>query len=264
MINMDVLSLLLLPLLAGLGIAAIAGPLGAFVVWRRMAYFGDTLAHSALLGVALGVLADWNISIAMIFAGVLISIALWRLQKGIILATDTLLGILSHSALALGLICISLLSNNRINLFAYLFGDLLTVTIEDVALVFVCGGACLMLLLIFWRQLVMIAIDEDLSRVEGLAVDKLKLLLMILMATVVALSMKLVGVLLITALLIIPAATSRRLTHSPEAMAMVATVVAVMSVIGGLLVSTILDLPAGPAIVLCSSLLFFLSLLKTP
>jgi len=262
MIDFDLLSLISLPLLAGIGIALIAGPLGAFVVWRRMAYFGDTLAHSALLGVALGVIADWNLTVSMIFAGVLISLALWQLQGRARLASDTLLGILSHSALALGLICVSLLSASRINLFGYLFGDLLTVGIQDIAVIYLVGTACLATLGYFWRPLVMAAIDEDLARVEGYSVEKLRLLLMVLMATVVALSMKLVGVLLITALLIIPAAAARRLTRSPEAMAIIAALVGVLSVIGGILTSVLLDLPAGPSVVLVAALFFMGSLVK--
>ncbi|SMF15080.1 zinc transport system permease protein [Alteromonadaceae bacterium Bs31] len=262
MIDFDLLQLLLLPLLAGIGIALVAGPLGAFVVWRRMAYFGDTLAHSALLGVALGVIADWNLTVSMMLAGVFISLALWQLQNRSPLASDTLLGILSHSALALGLVCVSLLSAKRINLFGYLFGDLLTVGYADIAVIYLAGAACLAVLAYCWRPLVMAAIDEDLARVEGYSVEKLRLLLMVLMATVVAISMKLVGVLLITALLIIPAAAARRLTHSPEAMAIVASMVGVLSVIGGIFSSVLFDIPAGPAVVLTAAFVFMASLIK--
>ncbi|WP_045856460.1 iron chelate uptake ABC transporter family permease subunit [Teredinibacter purpureus] len=259
---LGLLPLLVMPLLAGIGIALISGPLGTFVVWRRMAYFGDTLAHSALLGVALGVLADWNLTVSMILAGLIVSVALWRLQHRSTLASDTLLGILSHSALALGLVCVSLLSSNRINLFGYLFGDLLTVGSEDLLLIYLAGGLCFAVILVFWRPLVMAAIDEDLARVEGLPVEKLRLLLMVLMATVVALAMKLVGVLLITALLIIPAASARRLTRSPEAMAAVAAIMGVIAVAGGLFASVLFDLPAGPAVVLAAAVLFLGSLTK--
>lgn len=254
--------LLLPPLLAGIGIALLAGPLGAFVVWRRMAYFGDTLAHSALLGVTLGVVAQWNLTLAMIAGGLLISVALWQLQRGTQLASDTLLGILSHTALALGLIGVSLLSANRINLFGYLFGDLLTVGWVDIVMIYLVGSVCLGLLVWLWRPLVMSAVDEDLARVEGQPVDALRLLIMALMAVTVALSMKLVGVLLITALLIIPAATARRLTRSPEAMAATAAVIGVVSVVSGLLASVLVDLPAGPAVVAAAGALFFISLIK--
>lgn len=256
MIDLVSLQLLALPLAGGLGIATIAGPLGAFVVWRKLSYFGDTLAHSALLGVALGVFADINLTLAMVLGGVLVSLSLWQLQKQRSLAADTLLGILSHSALALGLICVSLLANTRVNLFAYLFGDLLTVTRHDLLMIYLGGSLVLITLIRCWRPLLMTAVDEDLAQVEGVPVDKLRLLLMVLMAIVVALSMKLVGVLLITALLIIPAATARRLTRSPEAMAVLAAICGVFAVIGGLLMSLFWDVPAGPAVVVVAASLF--------
>lgn len=260
MIDTQLLGLIIYPLLAGCGIALIAGPLGSFVVWRRMAYFGDTLAHSALLGVVLGVIANWDLTFSMMLAGALLAFVLWQLQAKAGLAADTLLGILSHSALALGLIAVSLLAATRINLFGYLFGDLLTVNLQDIVVIVTAGGACLGLLLYFWRPLVMCAIDEELARVEGYPVEKLRLMLMLLIATVVALSMKLVGVMLITALLIIPAAAARRLTRSPEAMAVVAAAIGVFSVVGGLAGSVVLDLPAGPAVVVVAAMAFFLTL----
>lgn len=258
----DLLDILLLPLAAGCAIALIAGPLGSFVVWQRMAYFGDTLAHSALLGVALGVFAGWNLTVSMMLAGVLLGLALWQLQTRASLAADTLLGILSHSSLALGLIGVSLLAGNRMNLFSYLFGDLLTVTGNDLLTIVLVGSLCIALLMFFWRALVMCAVDQDLAKVEGLPVEKLRLLLVVLIATVVALSMKLVGALLITALLIIPAAAARRLTHSPEAMAVTAALLGVASVICGIAASVIFDLPAGPAVVLMATVLFLTTLAK--
>ncbi len=262
MIDLELLQLLFLPTLAGVGIALIAGPLGAFVVWRRMAYFGDTLAHSALLGVALGVLADINLVLAMCLAGIVVSAALWQLQRRSLLASDTLLGIISHSALALGLICVSLLAGSRINLFGFLFGDLLTVATVDVLLIYSIAIVCLGLLMAFWRPLLMCAIDEEFAKVEGIPVEAYRLLLMALLATVVAIAMKLVGVLLITALLIIPAAASRRLKQTPEGMALLASIIGALSVVLGLLISAMLDVPAGPAIVLCSTTFFILSLAK--
>jgi len=262
MIDWQLLQILLMPMIAGVGVAVLSGPLGAFVVWRRMAYFGDTLAHAALLGVALGVVAEIHLTLAMIIAGLLLSVALWQLQQSTKLANDTLLGILSHSALALGLICVSLLAGARVDLFGYLFGSLLTVSLNDILAIYLVGGACLGVLIAYWRPLLLIAIDEDLAKVEAYPVAKLQLLLMLLIAMVVALSMKLVGILLITALLIIPAATARRITSSPEAMAVVAAVLGAVSVLLGLLLSALFDLPAGPAIVLTAALGFLGSLLK--
>lgn len=140
----------LLPaLLGGLGVAAVAGPLGAFVVWRRMAYFGDTLAHSALLGVALGFLLDINLNLAIIAMCVGLALVLVTLQKKHFIATDTLLGILAHSSLSLGLVAVSFLDHIRIDLMSYLFGDLLAVGMGDVFWIYAGSLLVLSLLAMF-------------------------------------------------------------------------------------------------------------------
>lgn len=250
------IDILLYPLLAGLGVAAVAGPLGSFAVWRKMAYFGDTLAHSALIGVALGLFLSINITLSIIIACMLVAIILVVLEQKTRLATDTLLGILSHTALATGLICVSLYSQTRINLFGLLFGDFLTAGIMDVVTIYSVAVPVIIIIVVFWRKLLMICMDEDMARVEGHHVVRLRLLLMMLMAIVIALAMKVVGVLLITALLIIPAASSRRITTSPEAMAIIASVLASLAVISGLLLSFYFDIPAGPGVVVACSFLF--------
>lgn len=252
-------SFLLFALAAGLGIALIAGPLGSFAVWRRMSYFGDTLAHSALLGVALGLFLSINISLAIIAACALIAVILVGLEQRNTLSTDTLLGVLSHGSLALGLVCVSLFSDTRLNLYGYLFGDFLTVSGEELIAIYSAVIIIGILLCMFWKPLLMIAIDEELARVEGLNVTRLKLLLMLMMACLIALAMKIVGVMLITALLIIPAATARRFSSSPEAMAAIASGLGIISVIGGLFSSYLWDIPAGPAVVLSALVLFSVS-----
>ena len=253
---------LLLALLAGLAIALVAGPLGSFAVWRRMAYFGDTLAHSALLGITFGLLLDINLTLAVALGCLLLALLLVALQQNRFLATDTLLGILSHSTLALGLVCVSFFSESRIDLMAYLFGDILSVTRAEV------GGIWLVSLLVvaaltwLWRPLLAMTVHEDLARIEGVAVTAVRTSLMLLMALVIAMAMKVVGVLLITALLIIPAAASRRLTHTPEHMAIVASILGGLAVTLGLIASYYWDTPAGPSIVLSATLLFGISLFK--
>ncbi|MCE3253932.1 MAG: znuB [Cellvibrio sp.] len=201
---------LFLALLAGIAVALVAGPLGAFAVWRRMAYFGDTLAHSALLGVTFGLLLDINLNLAIALGCLLLALILVALQHNRFLATDTLLGILSHSTLALGLICVSVFSENRIDLMAYLFGDILSVNKTDVISIWVISLAVIAALIWLWRPLLAITVHEELAQVEGVAVTRVRTSLMLLMALVIAIAMKVVGVLLITALLIIPAAASRR------------------------------------------------------
>ena len=247
-------------LLAGLGVALVAGPLGCFVVWRRMAYFGDTLAHSALLGVSLGVLLGINISITVAAVPLLMALGLVLLEQRGILSLDTLLGILSHSALATGLVLISLLPDVRVDLMSLFFGDLLSVTVDDLWIIYVVAASVLVLLLLLWKPLINITVHAELASVEGVNVSVVRTALMLITALVIAIAMKIVGVLLITALLIIPAATARRISSTPEQMAVMASLVAMLTVVMGLAMSWYSDAPAGPSVVVCAALLFLLSL----
>lgn len=257
---------LILALAGGLGIAALAGPLGAFVVWRRMAYFGDTLAHSALMGIALGFLFDINLNLAVVACCVLLAVMLVSLQRQHLVATDTLLGIMAHSSLSLGLVAVALLDNVRIDLLEYLFGDLLAIAPSD--LYWIYGGGFLVLLLLWrlWNPLLAITINEELAQVEGVPVARTRLALMLLIAVVIAVAMKLVGILLITSLLIIPAAAARRLAHTPEQMAVFASLLGMLAVAGGISASWLWDTPAGPSVVvaaLCEFLLLYTLPLRT-
>ena len=249
---------LLFALIAGIAVALVSGPLGAFVVWRRMAYFGDTLAHSALLGISLGVLLDINLSLAVVLCCVGLALALVAMQRQHWIASDTLLGIMAHSALSLGLVTISLLDNVRLDLQAYLFGDLLAITPEDLRWILV--GAVIVLGLVYWlwKPLLAITINEELAQVEGIQVSHYRLILMLLIAMVIAGAMKLVGVLLITSLMIIPAAAARRLSQTPEQMAIFAGLLGTLSVLGGVSLSWFIDTPAGPSVVVSALVIFML------
>lgn len=249
-------------LLAGIGVALVAGPLGSFVVWRRMAYLGDTLAHSALLGVALGLVLNLNLNASVVVICLFVSLLFVMLQHKQLLATDTLLGILAHSSLALGMVAVAKYGDNRIDLYSYLFGDLLAITVADIAVVYVISTLVLLLLVLFWRSLLSITVNEEMAHVEGIKVAWIRTLLMVMMALVIAIAMKAVGVLLITALLIIPAAASRRLVKSPEQMALFASVLGCLAVLGGVAASFFWDTPAGPSVVLFATFLFVLSLLR--
>ncbi len=245
-------------LLGGVGVALIAGPLGSFMVWRRMAYFGDTLAHSALLGIALGILFDINLNLAVVLCCALLALLLVSLQRQRFIATDTLLGIMAHSSLSLGLVAVSFLPDVRVDLMSYLFGDLLAISRED--LVWIYGGGVLVvaLLVSLWTPLLAYTVNEDLARVEGVPVNLVRLALMLLVAIVIAVAMKIVGVLLITSLLIIPAAAARRLSHTPEQMALFASLIGCVAVCLGLFGSYQWDTPAGPSVVVSAALLFTL------
>ncbi|EWY40507.1 zinc transporter [Skermanella stibiiresistens SB22] len=248
-------------LLGGCGIALVAGPLGSFVVWRRMAYFGDTLSHSALLGIALGYLLGIGMTVGVIAVCVAIAVLLVVLQEQRQLASDTLLGIVSHSTLSLGLVAIAFMETMRIDLLAYLFGDILSVTTTDIGWIYGGGAVALGVLAFIWRRLLAITVDEDLARVEGMPVIAIRLTFMLLIAAVIAIAMKIVGILLITSLLIVPAATARRFSSSPELMAVMASVIGVTAVVAGLFGSLFWDLPSGPSIVTSAALMFALSLM---
>lgn len=242
-------------LVAGLLVAAIAGPLGCFVVWRRMSYFGDTLAHSALFGVAIGLLLDVSLELSVIVACALLAVVLVMMENRRGLSTDTILGILAHSSLALGLVIISF-TDNQVNLMDYLFGDLLTVSTNN--LLWIGAASVLVMGLLFqqWNRLLAITLHEELAQVEGVNVTRMRLLLMLLIALIVAVSMKVIGILLITSLLIIPPACARAFARTPEAMATIAGIVGCLAVCGGIAASWFWDTPTGPSIVVTASLLF--------
>ncbi|WP_425405837.1 metal ABC transporter permease [Hwanghaeella sp.] len=251
-------------MLAGVGVAAVAGPLGCFIVWRRLAYFGDTLSHAALLGVAMAFLLDINFTVAVFLVSAIVSLALLFLQRKATVSSDSLLGLLAHSALALGLVVLAFLTWVRVDLMGFLFGDILAVSRMDIAVIYL-GGAVVMAVLVWvWTPLFAATVNRELAEAEGMRPDRANIVLMLLMATVIAIAMKIVGVLLITAMLIIPAATARRFAGGPEQMAVIAAIVGAASVVGGLFGSLEWDTPSGPTIVVAALFLFILSLSPLP
>ncbi|MDF2446911.1 MAG: znuB [Moraxellaceae bacterium] len=250
---MSIIELLWPALAAGLLVALVAGPLGSLLVWRRLAYFGDSLSHAALLGLGLSFLLavpGWvGISLVCLIVALLLGLLLRRPE----LATDTLLVLLSTTSLSLGLIVLGFFEDQRIDVMALLFGDLLSVTTADLPLLLAGVAAILGLLLWQWRPLLLCAINEELAAVDGIAVHRQRLLLLLLVALTVTAAMKVVGVLLITALLIIPAAAARRLARTPEQMALLASVTGMLAVLAGLAGSLRWDLPLGPAIVVAAA-----------
>lgn len=248
-------------LVAGIGIALVAGPLGCFIVWRRLSYFGDTLSHAALLGVALALLLEVNITLAVFVVSALISIVMVALQKRSELSSDALLGLLSHSALALGLLALSFLTWKQVDLMGLLIGDVLSVSKFDIGIIYLGGAGILLVLLAIWRQLFAATVNYELAKAEGQNPDRVNIIFMLLMAMVIAIALKIIGVLLITAMLIIPAAAARRLSAGPEQMAVLASLIGVLSVVAGLYGSLEYDMPSGPAIVVASLGFFLVCLL---
>jgi len=245
-------------LLAGLGLALATGPLGSFVVWRRMAYFGDATAHAAILGVALALAFQLPLTLGVLGVALAMALTVSTLAaKG--WAMDTTLGVLAHSALAFGLVAISFVPGVRTDLSAYLFGDILVVSRADLALIW--GGAALVLALLVWRwqALLTATLSEELAHAAGLNPNRERLVLTVALALVVAVAIKVVGALLIAAMLIIPAAAARALSRTPEAMAALATGIGGLAAFLGLQLSLWQDTDAGPSIVVAAAVIFALA-----
>ena len=245
-------------ILAGIAVALISGLVGCFVVWKRMSYYGESIAHSSLLGVGFAILMGVSINLGVVFTCLLFGILFLWLQHSKVLSSDTLLGVLAHLALALGIIVISL-NKIKIDIHAFLFGDILTVSSSDLWGMYLGVLIAVFLICYNWSSLLLVTIDEDLAKAEGVNTLNINLLFTFILTIVVAISIQIIGLLLITAMLIIPAAASRRLANSPETMALVATFIGIVSVILGVMLSVEIDAPSGPSIVLVSAILFFLS-----
>lgn len=250
-------------LAGGLLTALVCGPLGSLLVWRRLAYFGDSLSHAALLGVGLSLLLSIPGWIGIITVCLTMALLLGLLMKRPELASDTLLTILATSSLSLGLIVTSFVDGLRVDLMAYLFGDLLALAPADLPPLLLGAIGIVGVVIWQWRGLVASSISEELAAVDGVPVARLRLLLLILLALVVTAAMKVVGVLLITALLVIPAAVARRLARTPEQMALGASLVGAVAVMAGLGGSLQWNLPLGPAIVVAAAMMFALATLAT-
>ena len=251
-------------LLAGVGLALVTGPTGCFMVWRRLAYFGETIAHSALLGVALAVLLDLNIVIGILASASVVVLLMFYLERRDTLPTDTLLGMLAHGGLALGLVALAFFPNMRVDLHALLFGDILAVSRQDLAMVWLGGAVALGVLAWIWRPLLAATVNPDLAAVAGLRPERARLLFGFLVAAIIAVAIKIVGILLIVALLVIPAATVRRFASSPERMAVGAAAAGILATVGGLYASTRFDTPSGPSIVVAALVLFSATRIRRP
>jgi len=249
-------------LVAGIGIALVTGPLGCFVVWRRLSYFGDTLAHSALLGVTMAYSLEFNIAVSIFFISSIIALILIQLQKKTNLPSDALLGLLAHSSLAIGLVVIGFLSFIRFDIMGLLFGDILAVNKQDLLTIWIGGALILLVLKVIWKPLFASTVNYELAEAEGLNPDRAKAIFTILLAAIIAISIKLVGVLLITGMLIIPTAMSRNLSDNPKKMVLFSIIGGMMSVLIGLFSSLEFNTPSGPSIIAAALLLFVLSLFK--
>lgn len=248
-------------LAAGVGLAVVAAPLGCIIVWRRMAYVGETLAQSSLLGVALGLALGIDLTLAVVATAVATAGILIAFGRQKLLALDSVLGLMHHAALALGVVAIAVLKGPSIDLMSYLFGDVFAVTTTDLLWVYIGGAVVLALTMQLWRPLVRLSLHEDLATAEGINPTLPRAIFDMLLAVTIAVAMKIVGILLVMAFLIVPAVAARPLATTPERMAVIAAIIAVVSVFAGLGLSLYTDAPGGPSIVLAMCAFAVISLL---
>ena len=249
-------------LLAGIGVAIVTGPLGCFVIWRRLSYFGDTLSHSALLGVTMAYSFDLNIAFSVFIISSVLALILIQLQKKTNLPGDALLGLLAHSSLAVGLVVIGFLTFIRFDIMGLLFGDILAVTTNDILTIWIGGALILIILKLIWKPLFASTVNYELAQAEALNPERAKAIFTILMAGIIAISIKMVGLLLITGMLIIPAAMARNVSDSPKKMVLFSIIGGLLSVIIGLFSSLEFNTSSGPSIIAAALFLFILSLFK--
>ena len=249
-------------LIAGIGIALVTGPLGCFIIWRRLSFFGDTLSHSALLGVTIAFFFELNIAFSVFLISSAIALILLKLQKTTKLPGDALLGLLAHSSLAVGLVVIGFLSTIRFDIMGLLFGDILAVNEIDLLIIWIGGALILLILKFIWKPLFASTVNHELAEAEGMNPDKVNAIFTILLAAIIAISIKIVGLLLITGMLIMPAAMARNVSNNPNQMVKLSIIGGLLSVIIGLFSSLEINTPSGPSIITAALVLFCLTLIK--
>lgn len=247
-------------LVAGLGLAIVAAPLGCFVVWQRMAYFGETVAQASLIGVALGLALQLDITIGVLVIAVVIAFLLLWFGQLEIVGLDSILGLLHHAALAAGVIATSMIKGPPVDLIGFLFGDVFAITSGDIAWILAGGAVVLAVVAWLWQPLLRLAVHEDLAAAEGVDRKRIRMIFTVLLAVTIAVAMKIVGILLVMAFLVVPAVAARPLARTPERMVVLTALIAGASVVGGLWLSSSVDTPGGPSIVIVMALAAGLSL----
>ena len=246
-------------IIASIGVSLIAGSLGCFVIWKRLSYFSDSISHSALLGVALGLATGLGINLGLVIVGGLFAVLIVVLQQKEFWSSDAVLGIFSHLSLSLGIVVLGIIGNQNTDYFAYLFGDILSITSKDLFWIFSVLIVVVTILVFNWKKLLLLTLNEELAKAEGINKLYYDLLFMFLIALAVSVSVQIVGVLLITSLLIIPPAISRVISNSPVMMILASMIVSIFSVLLGLYLSIDFDLATGPTIVITLGALFFIA-----
>lgn len=252
---------LLRAILAAVGLALIAAPLGCFVVWNRMSYFGETIAQASLLGVALGLLLRMDLTVSVVGVTVIAAFAIIALTRQQVVPIDSVLGLMHHGTLALGVIAIASLKGQSVDLMGYLFGDIYAVARQDLYWIGAIGAGVVVVMGWLWQPLLRVSVHDDLARAEGVNTTAVRTGFTVLLALVIALAIKIVGILLAIAFLIVPAVAARPFALTPKAMVVTSAGIGAASVLAGLTMSTKADIPGGPAIVLVMTLIAAVSLL---
>lgn len=247
-------------LIAALGLAIVAAPLGCFVVWQRMAYFGETVAQAGLIGVALGLALQMNLTLGVMLIAIVIACLLLWFSRQKAVALDSILGLLHHAALAAGVIAVSMIGGPPVDLMGFLFGDVFAISREDLVWLFAGGAVALAVVTWLWQPLLRLAIHEELAAAEGVDRDRVRAMFTILLAVMIAVAMKIVGILLVMAFLVVPAVAARPLAGTPERMVALTALIAAGSVLAGLWLSANVDSPGGPSIVIVMSIVAGISL----
>ena len=247
--------------IAGLLMITIAAPMGCLMVWQRLAFLSDTLGHAAVLGVGLGLWLQLHPMVGVLAVVVLIVISLSRVVSFNNALSETTLAVISHSGLAAGLILLGTMPSQTISLESILFGDLLATTVTDLGLIFATVVILVFLLLQHWRSFVAVSVSREVAQAEGIEVRRLQFLMYLMIALLVAVMMKVMGVLLIAAVLVIPTSSARLLSKSPEQMVLISALFGAASLGGGMLSSFQFDWQTGPAIVLSAAVLLIVTLL---
>jgi zinc transport system permease protein len=249
--------------IAGLIMVTIAAPMGCLMVWQRLAFLSDTLGHAAVMGVGLGLLFQVEPLFGVLAVALLIVFALNRVTRFNSALSETTLAIISHTGLAGGIILVGLLPAQSVNLEAILFGDLLATTLGDLTRLLVTTVLLLLVLRHYWRSFVAISVSREIAQAEGIEVRKIQLLMYIMIALLVAVMMKVMGVLLIAAMLVIPTSSARLFSRSPEQMVLVSGLYGLGALAGGITTSFHFDWQTGPAIVVCATILLLITLAVT-
>jgi zinc transport system permease protein len=247
-------------IIAGLLMVSIAAPIGCLMVWQRLAFLSDTLGHAAVMGVGLGLLLQLPAMFGVLAVVLLIVISLSQVTSFNNALSETTLAIISHTGLAAGLILLGVLPANSVSLEAILFGDLLAVTLTDLSMILVTTIVLAFLLLRHWRSFVAVSVSREIAQAEGIEVRKVQLLMYLMIALLVAVMMKVMGVLLIAAMLVIPTTNARMLSSSPERMVMFSALFGFVALAGGIFSSFQFDWQTGPAIVLSATTLLLVTL----